>query len=149
MTVPDAWDETLRDLMTRLAREAGSRPAIIGAGPPISFSALHTRALALATGFRGLGLGPGDIIAAQLPNSPEFIICYLAAGYIGATLQTIHMPDRGAEVETLLAHSRAKAAICLAQGRDAPPAETILSRKTKLPHLEHVIAVGPPSAETL
>jgi cyclohexanecarboxylate-CoA ligase/acyl-CoA synthetase len=148
-TVPDAWDETLRDLMTRLAREAASRPAIVGAGPPISFAALHTRALALAAGFRGLGLGPGDIIAAQLPNSPEFIICYLAAGYIGATLQTIHMPYRGAEIETLLAHSRARAAVCLAQGRDASPAEIILSRKKKLPHLKHVIAVGPPAAETL
>jgi len=58
-------------------------------------------------------------------------------------LQTIHMPYRGAEVETLLAHSRAAAAVCLAQGKDAAPAEIILSRKPKLPHLRHVIAVGP------
>ena len=59
------------------------------------------------------------------------------------------MPYRGAEVETLLAHSRAKAAICLAQGKDASPAEIILSRKPKLPHLKHVIAIGPPVAETI
>ena len=71
-------------------------------------------------------------MAAQLPNSVEFITCYLATGYIGATLQTIHMPYPGAEVETLLAHSRAAAAVCLAQGKDASPAEIILSRKPKL-----------------
>ena len=38
------------------------------------------------------------------------------------------MPYRGAEVETLLAHSRAAAAVCLAQGKDGSPAEIILSR---------------------
>ena len=60
------------------------------------------------------------------------------------------MPYRGAEVETLLAHSRAKAVVCLAQGKDASPAEIILSRKPKLPHLKHVIAVGPqPPAGTV
>ena len=89
---------------------------------------LHARALALAAGFRSLGLKQGDIIAAQLPNSLEFVLCYLAAGYLGATLQTIHMPYRGSEVETLLAHSRAVAAVCLAQGKDGSPAEMILSR---------------------
>src|ERR1044072_9244773 len=143
------WTETLRDCVGRLAREAGSQPANVGAGAPLSYADLHTRALSLTTGLRGLGLGPGDIVAAQLPNGIEFITCYLATGYIGATLQTIHMPYRGAEGETLLAHSRAPAAVCLAQGKDASPAEIILSRKSKLPHLKHVIAVGPPHPDTI
>lgn len=137
------WIDALRDCVGGLAREAGSQRAIIGAGHPLTYAELHARALSLAAGFRGLGLGPGDIVAAQLPNSVEFITCYLATGYIGATLQTIHMPYRGAEVETLLAHSRAAAAVCLSQGKDGSPAEIILSRKPKLPGLKHVIAVGP------
>lgn len=143
------WTETLRDCVGRLARDAGSQSAIVAAGAPLTYADLHTRALSLAAGLRGLGLGPGDIVAAQLPNGIEFITCYLATGYIGATLQTIHMPYRGAEVETLLAHSRASAAVCLAQGKDASPAEIILSRKPKLPHLRHVIAVGPAHPETI
>jgi cyclohexanecarboxylate-CoA ligase/acyl-CoA synthetase len=142
------WTATLRDCVSRLAREAGSQTAVVGAGPPLAYADLHARALSLAAGFRGLGLGPGDIVAVQLPNGVEFLTCYLAAGYIGATLQTIHMPYRGAEVETLLAHSRASAAVCLAQGKDASPAEIILSRKPKLPHLKHIIAIGPPYPET-
>jgi len=143
VTVHAAWTETLRDCVSRLAREAPTQIAVIGAGAPLTYADLHAKALSLAAGFRALGLGPGDIVAAQLPNSVEFLSCYLATGYIGATLQTIHMPYRGAEVETLLAHSRAKAALCLAQGKDASPAEIILSRKAKLPHLKHIIAVGP------
>ena len=142
------WTATLRDCVGRLAREAGSQAAVVGAGAPLTYADLHARALSLAAGFRGLGLGPGDIVAVQLPNGVEFVTCYLAAGYIGATLQTIHMPYRGAEVETLLAHSRAAAAVCLAQGKDASPAEVILSRKPKLPNLRHVIAVGAPMPGT-
>ena len=137
------WTATLRDCVSRLAREAPSRTAVTGAGPPLTYADLHGKALSLAAGFRSLGLGPGDIVAAQLPNSVEFIVVYLATGYIGATLQTIHMPYRGAEVETLLAHSRAAAVVCLSQGKDGSPAELILSRKPKLPHLRHVIAIGP------
>jgi cyclohexanecarboxylate-CoA ligase len=133
---------TLRDCVSRLARAAPSQTAVVGAGPPLTYAELHARALSLAAGLRALGIGSGSIIAAQLPNSVEFLTCYLAAGYVGATLQTIHMPYRGAELETLLAHSRAKAAVCLAHGKDASPAAIILSRRPRLPHLEHVIAVG-------
>jgi len=143
------WTATLRDCVGRLAREAPSQTAVVGVGSPLTYADLHARALSLAAGFRGLGLGPGDIVAVQLPNSVEFLTCYLAAGYIGATLQTIHMPYRGAEVETLLAHSRAAVAVCLAQGKDGSPAEIIVSRKPKLPHLRHVIAIGPAAAGTI
>src|SRR5262245_34672142 len=100
-------NDTLHDLFGR----PGRKTAIAVAGPqPVSYGDLHARALRLAAGFRSLDLKAGDVIAAQLPNSVEFLLCYLAAGYIGATLQTVHMPYRGAEVETLLAHSRAAAA---------------------------------------
>jgi cyclohexanecarboxylate-CoA ligase/acyl-CoA synthetase len=137
------WTQTLRDCVSRFAREAPAKPAVIGAGPSLTYAELHAQALSLAGGLAALGLGRGDIVAAQLPNGVEFLTCYLAAGYIGATLQTIHMPYRGAEVETLLAHSGARAAVCLAQGKDASPAEIIQSRRAKLQQLKHVIAVGP------
>ena len=138
-------NDTLRDLVGRLGR-ATARTAIVGP-QPVSYADLHARALRLAAGLRSLGLKQGDTIAVQLPNSVEFLLCYLAAGYIGATLQTVHMPYRGAEVETLLAHSGAAAAVCLAHGKDGSPAEMILSRN--LPHLRHVIAVGQPPAGAL
>jgi cyclohexanecarboxylate-CoA ligase len=143
------WTATLRDCVGRLARDAATQTAVVGAESSLTYADLHARALSLAAGLHGLGLGRGDIVAAQLPNSVEFITCYLATGYIGATLQTIHMPYRGAEVETLLAHSRAAAAVCLSQGKDASPAEIILSRKPKLPQLKHIIAVGPQLPETI
>jgi len=138
-------DATLTDWLDRWARETPDRPAILTPAP-ITYAQLHQKVHALAAGFTALGIRKGDIVAAQLPNGVEFLLCYLAAASIGATLQTIHMPYRGAEIETLLAHSKAAAVVCVSRAKDSP-AELILSLKAKLPHLRHVLAVGdePPS----
>jgi cyclohexanecarboxylate-CoA ligase/acyl-CoA synthetase len=137
-------DETLRDWMDRhLAAEAPDRIALIGPGASWSYAELHARALNLAAQFRALGIGRGDTIAIQFPNLPEFVLTYLATGYAGAILQTLHMPYRGAEIEFLLKHSAAKAIVCLGQGKDFNPAESILAMKPRLPALNHVIALGP------
>ena len=105
------WTDTLRDLASRLSESSPEQTAVIAGTTPISFHDLHRRALSLAAGLREVGIEKGEVVAAQLPNSLEFLLCYLACGYTGATLQTIHMPYRGGEVETLLAHSRAAAAV--------------------------------------
>lgn len=146
MSAPVAsyWrEETLRDWMDRLAAEAPERIALIGPGASWSYAELHTRALNLAAQFRTLGIGRGDTVAIQLPNLPEFVLTYLATGYAGAILQTLHMPYRGAEIEFLLQHSGAKAIVCLGQGKDFNPAEAILAMQPRLPALKHVIALGP------
>ena len=61
-----------------------------------------------AAGLQRKGIGKGDVVAVQLPNTPEFLIAHLAINRLGAVLCTIHMPYRGAEIETILGHSGAK-----------------------------------------
>ncbi len=129
--------------MTRNVQTAPDRVAVLGPDLSWTYADLHQRALGLAAQFRALGIGRGDVVAIQLPNSAEFILTYLATGYAGAILQTLHMPYRGAEIEMLLAHSGANAIVCLAQGKDFNPAEAVLAMKPRLPKLQHVIAVGP------
>ncbi len=141
---PQRWwrEETLRDWMDARVHAAPSAPAVIGPGGALSYGELQGRTLALAAFLREHGVGSGDVIAAQLPNIAEFIVAYLAAGYLGATLQTIHMPYRAAEVEPLLRHGGAKVFVCLARSKDFSAAEMALSLKPRLPQLQHVIAVG-------
>ncbi|MBO0758526.1 MAG: acyl--CoA ligase, partial [Bradyrhizobiaceae bacterium] len=105
-------DETLRDWVERADHEAPQHPAIASPAP-LTYSVLHARTRALADFFQNLGLGRGDVIAAQLPNTVEFVLTYLASSYIGAILQTLHMPYRGAETEPLLLFSGAKAFVCV------------------------------------
>lgn len=135
-------EETLRDWMDSHAAQKGEQRALVGPGVSWTYVELHRHALDLATQFRALGIGRGDVVAAQLPNSAEFILTYLATGYAGAVLQTLHMPYRGAEIEFLLKHSGAKVVVCMGQGKDFQPAEAILAMQLRLPQLKHVIAVG-------
>jgi cyclohexanecarboxylate-CoA ligase len=141
---PESWwrEETLRDWVERTAAAAPQQPAVLATEGPLSFADLHRRALALSHALRRLGVGRGDVVAAQLPNSVEFILTYLAAGYAGAILQTIHMPYRAAEIEPLLHHGGAKAVVCLARTKDFAPAETAVALRGSLPGLRHVVAVG-------
>ena len=71
-------DATLTDWLERWARETPNRPAILTPAP-ITYAQLQRRTRALAAGFSSLGIAKGDIVAAQLPNGVEFLLCYLAA----------------------------------------------------------------------
>jgi len=61
-------------------------------------------------------------------------------------MSTAHMPYRGAELKTLLGHSRARAYIGLAQAKDFAPAAAVLALKPDLPALRQVVALGEPVA---
>ena len=96
----------------------------------------------LAGGLASLGLGHGDVIAVQLPNTVEFVLSFLAITRIGGIMQTIHMPYRAAELEGLLAHSGARAVICLSEFKDYALAATHAQLRDQLPDLEFVFAYG-------
>ena len=121
MQLRDPGDETLLDWVERLAATAPDRVAVSIGETRLSYAELHRRAASLAAFFDELGIGRGDVVAAQLPNGLEFLLAYLAAGYVGAALQTLHMPYRAAELELLLRHGGAKAVVCLAQMKDFAP----------------------------
>ncbi|MEE2761139.1 MAG: AMP-binding protein, partial [Pseudomonadota bacterium] len=117
-------DETAIDWIERAANANPDRIAIRGGGVEISFAELKTLVDDLAGGLSSLGLGNGDVIAIQLPNIAEFILSFLAITRIGGVMQTIHLPYRGVELEGLLAHSGARAVICLSEFKDYPLAQS-------------------------
>jgi cyclohexanecarboxylate-CoA ligase/acyl-CoA synthetase len=142
MQASDPSEETLLDWVERLAAAAPDRVAVSIGDSRISYAQLYRRAASLASFFHELGIGGGDVVAVQLPNGLEFLTSYLAAGFVGATLQTLHMPYRAAEIEVLLRHGGAKAIICLAEMKDFAPAQLMLALRGLLPSLSTVIAVG-------
>ena len=101
-------DETLPHWLGRHAKERGDAPAIVNAGGTISWKALNDRVVRAAHGLAKQGVRRGEVVAAQLPNTPDFIVAYLATAKIGAIFCTLHMPYRGAEIEMILGHSAAK-----------------------------------------
>ena len=75
------------------------RPAIIADserahGGTLSYAQLAAEVARVARGLRSLGVGPGDRVAALLPNVPEAVIGLLAAASLGATWSSCS-PDFG------------------------------------------------------
>jgi cyclohexanecarboxylate-CoA ligase len=101
-------DDTLWHWLRRHAASRADAPAVASATGILTWRELERRVLRVAQGLRELGVGAGDVVALQLPNTPEFLIVHLAIARLGAVMCTVHMPYRGAEIETILAHSGAK-----------------------------------------
>ena len=83
-----------------LLRRRTDDPAIIawsedGRRRVVSWRELHDLTSRLAQAMRDSGVGPGDRVAALLPNVPEAVVVLLAATSIGAVLSTAS-PDFGA-----------------------------------------------------
>ena len=82
-----------------LLRRRTDDPAIIawseaGSRRVVSWRELHDLTSRVAQAMRNEGIGPGDRVAALLPNVPEAIVILLAAASIGAVLSTAS-PDFG------------------------------------------------------
>ena len=135
-------DDTLWSWLEGHAAQRPDHPAIVGGGEPVTYRELADRVRALASGLAGLGLGKGDVVAAQLPNVAEFIVSYGAVTAIGGVFLAVHLPYRVKDLEFLLGHGEARAFICLSAMKDFAPAQAALDLKAQLPSLDHVIAVG-------
>ena len=60
----------------------------------MSWSELRARVAAFSASLRDLGVGPGDVVAAYMPNIPETIVAFLGAVSIGA-VWSLCAPDLG------------------------------------------------------
>ena len=134
---------TLWQLVEARARDAPHAPSVLFQKEVISNQDFLERARALASGLASLGVGKGDVVAVQLPNIPEYLVCYAAICALGATLQPVHMPYRRAELAHLLRHSGARVFVCLSRFKDESPATEAL------PLVEQVLAIGPRVEGTL
>jgi cyclohexanecarboxylate-CoA ligase len=146
----DIWnDDTVAQWLSRHAKSTPHKPAIAWPGGTLSYAEAHERALRLARALIALGLRKGDVVAIQLPNVPEFMIAYFATSMMGAVACPMHMPYGATEMAPLLHHAGARLAICGPPIGDRIPADTFRALQQKVPSIEHVVTVGPPSAGTL
>ncbi|HEX5477998.1 MAG TPA: AMP-binding protein [Burkholderiales bacterium] len=142
-------EATLNDWLERWALERADRDALRQGGRRVSYAQLRREVAALACSLDRLGIAKGEVVAVQLPNIVEFVVAYLAIASRGALMQTVHMAYRAAEIEVLLKHSRAAAAIVTAQAKDYRAADLVLELKPRLPQLRQIIAVGEAPAGAL
>jgi acetoacetyl-CoA synthetase len=110
-----------------------------------SWAELTARTAALAEGLRGLGVGPGDRVAAYLPNAEEAVVALLASASIGAIWSSCS-PDFGVRA-VVDRFSQIEPSVLITvdgyryNGRDFDRTAQLDEIRSALPTLEHTICV--------
>jgi acetoacetyl-CoA synthetase len=107
---------------------------------------LRERTAQIAAGLRALGVGPGDRVAAYLPNIPEAIASFLACASLGAVWSSCS-PDFGARsVVDRFAQIEPKVLLAVDGyrygGRDFDRREAVRAIAGEIGGLEHVVTLG-------
>ena len=104
-----AWtDETLLD---RLARVDGSHLAIVDRDVRMTVDDLRAQSAEVAAALHEMGVGPGDVVAWQLPNWWEGVVLCWAVWRCGAIASPITPSLRAREVGFILRQSGARVAV--------------------------------------
>jgi 2,3-dihydroxybenzoate-AMP ligase len=102
---------TIFEMFERSAARDPQRTALVAGEVRMSYRDLADAARRLAQGFAAMGLQPLDRVVVQLPNTPSFVIAYLALTAIGAIPVMALRAHRRSEVLHFVRSSKALASI--------------------------------------
>ncbi len=111
-----------------------------------TWAELRSHTAAIAAGLRGLGVGPGDRVAAYLPNTPETVAALLACASIGAVWSSA-APEFGAR-SVIDRFSQIEPKVLLVidgyryGGKDFDRREIVKEIAGEIPSLERVVTLG-------
>jgi len=134
-------DLTLHDGFDQTVAERPDHVAFITADREYTLAEFKAESDALAAGLLGIGIGPGDVVAVQLPNWIEFCFLQIALSRIGAVMQPIHTVFRERETANLLTFCESDAIIIPEEYKDFGFLEMVRSLKPQLPNLREVVVV--------
>ena len=140
ITINDSLDEAVATNGDTLALTATQFDS--GEVRSFTFNELNTMVNRVAVGLYRLGIRPSDVVAVQLPNWWEFTVSHLACARIGAVTNPLMHIFRERELEFMLNHGEAVAAIIPSTFRGHDFAAMYDDIRSKVPSLEHVIAIG-------
>lgn len=129
-------------MLREVALASPSRPVTLFAGSPMTYAELDGLSDRMATGLKSHGLQPGDRVAVQLPNIPQFLISYFGVLKAGGVVVPLNVLLKAPEVEYHLRNSGARLLITwagvLSQAAKATAAVSV----------SEVYAVGLPGDDT-
>jgi acyl-CoA synthetase (AMP-forming)/AMP-acid ligase II len=103
---------------------------------------VYEDSLRVAGGLRALGLGPGDVVAFQLPNWVEAAITFYACAMLGVTLVPIVHFYGPKELGFILRQSRARALVIVTRIGQRDYLSDLATVRDGLSDLEHVVVVS-------
>ena len=108
----------------------------------VTYAHADRDAQALAAALAGLGVSPGDRIAIDLPNWPEWVVALLAAARLDATLVPLDPTLGFHELKYQLRHAEVKGAITPDAYGGTDYLELFEELLSELPEVRFVVTVG-------
>jgi cyclohexanecarboxylate-CoA ligase len=108
----------------------------------LTYAELGERVDKIAADLVALGVGPGDVVAFQLPNWWEFTALFFACNRIGAAANPLMPIFRRRELRFMLGFADAKIMVVPARWRGFDHMAMMREIRADLPKLRHVFAVG-------
>ncbi len=102
---------TIGEMVARTARRVPDKVAVVAGAQRVSYAGLIESSRRLALGLARAGVGRGDRVVVQLPNTIDFVRTYLALAWIGAVPVMALRAHRHSEVRHFIQASRASAYI--------------------------------------
>jgi long-chain acyl-CoA synthetase len=95
-------------ILRETAQAAPGKPVAVYDGGQLTYAELDTASDRLAAGLAAAGLRPGDPVALQLPNIPQFVIAYFGILKAGCIAVPMNVLLKAPEVAFQLTDSRAR-----------------------------------------
>lgn len=108
---------------------------------------LDAQSEALAAVLLRAGIGEGDVLAVQLPNTVELMVAFLAAWRIRAIVSPLPVQYRQHEIVELAAIGRIEGFLTADRVLTRPVAEDVVALKDDIPSLRVVLHFGPSSVD--
>ncbi|MFW6199807.1 MAG: class I adenylate-forming enzyme family protein [Gemmatimonadota bacterium] len=117
--------------------------AFIRYGPDLlTVGQVDSRSEALAAALAGLGIESGDRVAIVLPAWPEFVVSLFAMAKLGAVAVPLDPRLTRSELQYMLRHSRAVAAIAAEEFQGTDFLQLFEEILVQLPEMHYLVTVG-------
>ena len=101
---PD-FPPTLPNVIANARRKFGDQPFLVCGDEQLTYADADARSAQLAKGLLAAGIGKATRVAILMPNSPDWVLCWLAASRIGAITFPISTLFQPRELAWLLDHA--------------------------------------------
>src|SRR5947208_5064779 len=140
--VVDLATNHLAVLFALAAREHPDREFLVFGSRRMTYAQVEREAMAFAEALAGLGVRPGDRLAVDLPNWPEWVVTLLAAAYRSVVLVPLDPSLTAHELKYQLRHAEVRAAVVAETYEGSDLVELYDEILPDLPELRALILVG-------
>lgn len=150
----DTLDQVFRDQVTARGDataivDPANRQDLVGSDPRrVSWNELEAEVTHLAARLLDHGVGRGDVVGVQLPNSIELAETYLAAWSIGAVVSPLAMQYREHEIVTMANRAEFVALVTTNRFGTRNPAADAVGARARISSLRLVLTLGAESEAT-